>query len=208
MANYQDGGEFLDFDSEVGTAAVTESTADEVGGDLLSVANSWVDLAEEADRLETALESVRAKLKAREAVILDQMAAGAMDRITVRGRTLYPIRDSIVGRAKGVSADDLIIALRHAGLGDIVGEKVQANTLKATIKEIRNRAIDAGHAGGGMKCTLCGRVHSVEARSCDTCATNTRAWSELIPCIDGIDAELWAMLYVEDRLKLGCRSSK
>lgn len=199
-------GESAEVFGDLDSAAVPVLEDEAIGGDALSVADAWVTLAEEAGVLESRLASVRAKMRAREDWLLEQMAAGKLDRLTIRGKTLYPIRDVIVSRAKGVELESLLVALEMAGLGDIIGETVAPNTLKATIKEIRNLAIDQGRRGDAMKCPRCGRLYEATERSCGSCVSEA-GLVETVPVVDGVPRELWDRLYIEDRLKLGCRSS-
>lgn len=196
------------------------------GADLTAVGREYVDFLEEESRLDDLLDKLKAKMKHREEWILENMRTGGVKRFTVAGtsgasKTLSENEDWIVSKGKGVTTEQLAAVLCEIGIPELIDQAVNANTLKATVKQQMATAGLAGDDGKGERayCRKCSTFHPIEVvgHNCPACESNTTladvagGWGGVIPklvrVIDGIPAELRAVLYVEKKYKLGARSA-
>lgn len=189
------------------------------GADIMAVGAEFVDLGEELDTLEEAVGRLKTKIKAREDWLLEQMNMAGSQRFTVKGRscgipkTLAINNDYIVSKAKGITTEHLAGVLRAVGIGDIIGESVNGNTLKATVKQQMATAGIAGESGAGEKgyCRNCSTFYSLEAvgHECPQCSPPDQidpsfAGEHIIMrTIDGIPAALKEILFVEKTQRIG-----
>ena len=182
------------------------------GADVMVVAGEFAELADEKARLEEQLKALKKRMDVREEWLLERMAEGGMQKITVKGRTLYQIQDLIVSKGKGVDTESLVARLEEVGLGDLVSETYSAQTLKAAVKEARSRAAEAGFSGEAAFCTRCSRFFDAALASydCAYCLGQEEVAPRELPLarvVDGVVASLHQMLYIEPITKLGCRQA-
>lgn len=191
------------------------------GSDITAVGRDFVDISLELDRLEELVTNQKRKLKAREDWLIENMRLQGCESMRVAGtsgtkKTLFTTRDWIVSKGKGVTTEQLAGVLREVGIPELIDVAVNANTLKATVKQQMATAGLAGDAGKGERgyCRHCSTFHSVEAvgSPCPNCDPSTGDGDsievhEIIRTIDGIPSALRSILYLEEKYKLGVRSA-
>lgn len=186
------------------------------GADLSGVGREYVGFMEELAELEDKADRLKAKMKHREEWMLEAMRSAGVPRFTVAGvsgarKTFSVAEDWIVSKAKGIDTEYLAGVLREIDLPELIGQAVNANTLKATVKQFMATAGLAESMGERGYCRNCSTFFPVASAGlpCEQCT----AAGELLPVrliskvIDGIPAELRAILYVEKQYKLGARSA-
>jgi len=188
------------------------------GADLTGVGREYVGFMEELDELETKADKLKAKMKHREEWMLEAMRTAGVPRFTVAGesgarKTFSVAEDWIVSKAKGIDTEQLADVLKVIQMPELIGQAVNANTLKATVKQFMATAGLADALGDRAYCRQCSTFHGVEAvgRACPAGCLDDRYQGDrpelLAKVIDGIPAELRAVLYVEKQYKLGARSA-
>lgn len=204
------------------------------GLSLAEVGAEFVALDKQLDEAEKVASEIKKKLKLREDVLIEQMLASGVPRFSVKSRdgstkTIYTQKDWIVSKGTGITGDQLFAALRDVGFGDLVGETVNAQTLKATAKEAINRFRDAVKPWIGADdvnvpnqpagyCRRCLRFYppSEVGGDCPACVAESKEGADpefpgvafpLVAVIDGIPSRLRDMLYIEEKTKVGMRAS-
>lgn len=177
-----------------------------VGQEVLTVAEDYVRLRAEAAKLDEQSEELKTKIKAREAWLLEQMAAHGTSKLTVCGKTLFQTKDLIVSKGTGVQTEQLIELLRSHGLGDLVSDSYSAGTLKARVKEYIAAAVESGVVGPGWYCpdceTIVERPDGELQRMCSCGAS-----APMLPVSNGIPKALAEALFVQPLVKMGFRSA-
>lgn len=202
---------------ELGTSrpAAAGGETNLAGSDLTNVGREYVDFMFELAELEDKTDRLKAKMKHREEWMLEQMKANGCDRITVAGlvnsrskKTLYLNPDTIVSRAKGIEAEELLAVLRTVRLGELIGESVNANTLKATVKQQIATAELAEAMGDRGYCQKCSTFYTLDkvGTDCPECTAPGFDSSTIIKTIDGVPETLRNILYIEKKYKLGAVS--
>lgn len=184
------------------------------------LAGGYVDLLNEEERLEKELKDVKKKLDLREGMLIEQFHAGKMTKISIKGKTLYEIKDWIINRAKDVTVDVLAERLRSVKLPELINLAVNANTLKATVKKMmenaqvvdRHSTEDEPDKGKASYCPKCCTFFDVQeaGECCEECQKGA-APNDLIPILievyDGVPVVLREVLFMDRKFSIGARSS-
>jgi len=97
-----------------------------------------IELRERKRAIKGSLDEVDARIKFLTPRILDEFSRSGVQRITVDGRTIYQTAKVWVSRAEGVLPDDFHDLLREEGLGSLVKEGVNSQTISAWYREQRD----------------------------------------------------------------------
>lgn len=106
--------------------------------------DQWIRYAELEERrreLEDELKATEQEMGRMEQDLLNSMAEGQCDKITLRGITFFPKRRIFAAPAEGYSRSEVADALIAAGLSDFVKNDYNANTLNGYISSF-NRESD------------------------------------------------------------------
>jgi uncharacterized linocin/CFP29 family protein len=102
---------------------------------LSTLVSEFADLTEQRRKLEVEVKKLATDLAAREEKLVEGFAQAGIQNIkTATGQTIYLNREifaKLVGDQKKA-----LTAFRRAGLGDFVKETVNANTLRAWVREM------------------------------------------------------------------------
>ena len=102
---------------------------------ISDLVTEYADLTEQRRKLEAEVKRLATDLAAREEVLVEEFAKAGIQNIkTQTGQTVYLNREifaKLVGDHKKA-----LTAFRRAGLGDFVKESVNANTLRAYVREM------------------------------------------------------------------------
>jgi sigma54-dependent transcription regulator len=103
---------------------------------LLSVlVTEYAELTEQRRKLEAEVKRLATDLAAREEVLLEEFAKAGIQNIkTSAGQTVYLNRE-IFAKLVG-DHEEALDAFREAGLGDLVKESVNSQTLRAYVREM------------------------------------------------------------------------
>ena len=102
---------------------------------LSVLVSEYAALTEERRKLEAEVKRMAADLAAREEVLLEEFAKAGIQNIkTSAGQTVYLNRE-IFAKLVG-DHEEALDAFRQAGLGDFVKESVNAQTLRAYVREM------------------------------------------------------------------------
>ena len=101
---------------------------------IFSLADQLKELKDRKKDLETEAKSIGAEIDRIELELSDAMAEAECERFCRNGNTFYLNSRLFASPASG-RKDDMILALKEHGFGDIVTETVNANTLASFIKE-------------------------------------------------------------------------
>ena len=98
--------------------------------------NRFIELDEMRKSKEGELESIKDELKTLEPLLMERFEnAGMQSMKSAKGTTLYIRREIWAGAAEG--AEELLLSsLKAVGLGDMVKEKVNTQTLSAYVREV------------------------------------------------------------------------
>lgn len=94
------------------------------------------DLKAEAKRLEAELDGVKKAATALEEELVEAFTDEGVQNMRVDGNTVYLERTLWAQREKGVTPEEVVAALRAAGLDALVGEGVNMNTLSSHLREL------------------------------------------------------------------------
>ena len=107
----------------------------QTGIPLSTLVAEFADLTEKRRKLEAEVKRMATELAAREEKLVDEFAQAGIQNIkTKTGQTIYLNREvfaKLVGDQKKAYT-----AFRRAGLGDFVKETLNANTLRAWVREM------------------------------------------------------------------------
>lgn len=190
------------------------------------LAGGYVDLLNEEERLEKELKDVKKKLDLREGMLIEEFHAGRIQKISIKGKTLYEISDWIINRATDVTVDILAQRLKAVRLSELINLAVNANTLKATVKKMmENAQVAERHSteenpdqGKASYCPKCCAFFDVSqaATPCPECSRPQEALGELgevgvaipylIEVFDGVPVVLREVLFMDRKFKIGARS--
>jgi hypothetical protein len=99
----------------------------------------WLALRDEKDAMEDQLKEIKEDLTVLAEQVLQSFSQDGTSRVSVDGMTVHVISDVKIS-AKGGDYDAAVTALRDSGLGGIVREQFNAQTLKSVVKEIMTHA--------------------------------------------------------------------
>lgn len=193
------------------------------GADVLEQAGIYADLEQSIEDAEAALKKLKDNQGKIEEWLLEQMTIAKTQRLTAKGRTIYVRTDFIVSKGKGITTDQVNEQLRDVGLGDLIAEGYNANTLKATVKEMEERArahdhfvdlewlatlpeedqTEAGAKRFAYRCSKCGEFFAEGGQSSVVCTSD----HEPVDCHrveNGVPILLRGLLYIAVKPKLGC----
>jgi hypothetical protein len=160
------------------------------------VAKRLIALREEQAKHEKAAAEAKKKADEAEAALVESFAAEGLQSVNIDGRTVYRRKDLIVSKAAGVATDSVVEAIQAAGWGSLIGESYNANTLKASVRECRERAAAAGFAGRrAFYDSISGEFYAEDGE-----IPTIGSVSEVV---DGIPVELFPLLYIEEKSKIG-----
>lgn len=101
---------------------------------IFSLADQLKELKDRKKDLEAEVKSITAEIDRLDLELSDAMAEAECERFSHGGNTFYLNTRLFASPAAG-RKDDMIIALKYNGYGDIVTETVNANTLASFVKE-------------------------------------------------------------------------
>lgn len=113
----------------------------------LGLAGQMVEIDAEIEEAEALVASIKARRQVVEEQLLEQFAETGTSSVRVNGRTVSMRRDLY---SKILDADRLNDALREAGFGDLVEEKVNSMRLAALVREIDRGDIEQPEALVGV----------------------------------------------------------
>jgi len=102
----------------------------------LQMADRLQELRDEKAHLETALKETNALIEAVEQDLVAAMLTAELDSFKRNGHT-YSLKVETYASAKAECKDELFQALRNNDAGDLVQEQVNANSLRAYVKELK-----------------------------------------------------------------------
>ena len=101
----------------------------------VTLIGNYVDLVDKAADLDSKLKSVKAEMKVMEQSVLDELSRGEIQRLSIRGRTVF-IQQQRWTRVKTDVDDILAIAvLDGMDLGDFHRERITIQTVSAWVRE-------------------------------------------------------------------------
>lgn len=127
-----------------GELAATQRRMDEIDailrppkpGDLdMKALRLFTSLEKTKKGLESELKSTKDELSRLESQLLPQFEAGGMQNATVNGRVVYVHSQLWAGVAEGHTREELVEALKDHGMGDMVKENFNTQTLSAWLRE-------------------------------------------------------------------------
>lgn len=108
---------------------------------LLSLADLLFQKKEEKKRLEDQVKGLTAEIAELDARLSDEMLEAGLESFARNGRTFYLSTKTFASPKAGMS-DELIIALKEHGSGDLVKESVNSSTLSAFVREMKENIGD------------------------------------------------------------------
>jgi len=102
----------------------------------LQMADRLQELRDEKAHLETALKETNALIEAVEQDLVAAMLTAELDSFKRNGHT-YSLKIETYASAKAECKEELFEALRNNDAGDLVQEQVNANSLRAFVKELK-----------------------------------------------------------------------
>lgn len=94
------------------------------------------DLRDKKEQLEIELKTINNTLEEVEANLIDAMVTSELESLKRNGRT-YSLRVETFASAKPETKDELFEALRNNNAGELVQEQVNAQSLRAFVKELK-----------------------------------------------------------------------
>src|SRR5574344_935252 len=102
----------------------------------LTLADRLQELRDEKDALDTRTKEVNAELEKIETQLVDAMVTAELDSFKRNGHS-YSLKNDTFASAKADCKEELFAALRNNDAGDLVQEQVNANSLRAFVKELK-----------------------------------------------------------------------
>lgn len=102
----------------------------------LKMADRLQELRDEKEQLELALKETNGMIEAIEQDLVAAMITAELDSFKRNGHT-YSLRVDTFATAKADRKEELFEALRNNNAGDLVQEQVNANSLRAFVKELK-----------------------------------------------------------------------
>ncbi len=100
----------------------------------MNLAKKFGSLVARKRGIEDELRAVKAEIAQLEPLLLDEMRNNQMERLHTAGTTLY-IHKVLIAKAKGGDRAAVAKQLISCGLGDLVTESYNSNTLSAYVRE-------------------------------------------------------------------------
>ena len=95
------------------------------------------DLRDKKDRLEEELKTINNTLEEVETTLIEAMVTAELESLKRNGHT-YSLRVETFASAKPETKEELFEALRNNDAGDMVQEQVNAQSLRAFVKELKS----------------------------------------------------------------------
>ncbi len=102
----------------------------------LAMADRLQELRDEKEQLELSLKETNAMIEAVEQDLVAAMVTAELDSFKRNGHT-YSLKIDTYASAKAECKQELFEALRNNNAGDLVQEQVNANSLRAFVKELK-----------------------------------------------------------------------
>lgn len=102
----------------------------------LTMADRLQELRDEKEQLELSLKETNAMIEAVEQDLVAAMVTAELDSFKRNGHS-YSLRVDTYASAKADRKEELFEALRNNNAGDLVQEQVNANSLRAFVKELK-----------------------------------------------------------------------
>lgn len=102
----------------------------------LQMADRLQELRDEKEQLEMALKETNGMIEAVEQDLVATMVTAELDSFKRNGHT-YSLKIDTYASAKADRKEELFEALRNNNAGDLVQEQVNANSLRAFVKELK-----------------------------------------------------------------------
>lgn len=102
----------------------------------LTMADRLQELRDEKEQLEISLKETNAMIEAVEQDLVAAMATAELDSFKRNGHS-YSLKVDTFASAKAECKEELFEALRNNDAGDLVQEQVNANSLRAFVKELK-----------------------------------------------------------------------
>lgn len=102
----------------------------------LAMADRLQELRDEKEQLEIALKETNGMIEAVEQDLVAAMVTAELDSFKRNGHT-YSLKVDTYASAKSDRKEELFEALRNNNAGDLVQEQVNANSLRAFVKELK-----------------------------------------------------------------------
>ena len=102
----------------------------------LAMADRLQELRDEKEQLEISLKETNAMIEAVEQDLVAAMVTAELDSFKRNGHT-YSLKIDTYASAKAECKQELFEALRNNDAGDLVQEQVNANSLRAFVKELK-----------------------------------------------------------------------
>lgn len=102
----------------------------------LAMADRLQELRDEKEQLEISLKETNAMIEAVEQDLVAAMVTAELDSFKRNGHT-YSLKVDTYASAKAECKQELFEALRNNNAGDLVQEQVNANSLRAFVKELK-----------------------------------------------------------------------
>ena len=102
----------------------------------LTLVDDLQTLRDNKEQLEANMKSLNEALEEVERTLVDAMVTAELESLKRNGRT-YSLRLETYASAKPEAKEDLFHALRNNNAGDLVQEQVNANSLRAFVKELK-----------------------------------------------------------------------
>ena len=102
----------------------------------LQMADRLQELRDEKEQLEIALKETNGMIEAVEQDLVAAMVTAELDSFERNGHT-YSLKVDTYASAKAECKQELFDALRNNNAGDLVHEQVNANSLRAFVKELK-----------------------------------------------------------------------
>ena len=94
------------------------------------------DLRDEQKRLEGEAEGIKARANEIERELVEEFSDEGVQNVKIDGSTVFLRRELWAQKEQGVSSDDVVEALREAGLGDFVALGYNSSALSARLREL------------------------------------------------------------------------
>lgn len=104
---------------------------------IFELADQLKEMKERKKDLEVEVKSITAEIERIDLELSDAMAEAECERFSRNGSTFY-LNTRLFASPVAGRKDDMIIAIKDNGYGDIVTETVNANTLASFVKEQKN----------------------------------------------------------------------
>lgn len=108
---------------------------------IFELADKLKELKDRKKDLEAETKAITAEIDSLDLELSDAMAEAECERFSRNGNTFYLNSRLFASPASG-RKDDMILALKDNGYGDLVTETVNANTLASFVKEQKNLNAD------------------------------------------------------------------